>query len=92
MKKAGAIAATALVVAVVMQAEHESPGATARGAAELRQQVTPVVAEGVGAVGDGVLIARAEAQRQGVNPGALLSPPTTVAQGLPDLDPNAVGN
>lgn len=91
--KAGTIAVAAIVTAIVMQAEHESPGAVARGTQQGRQIATPVVAETVGAVGDAVLVARNEAARQGLNPGALLTTPTTAAGGgLPDVDPNQVGN
>lgn len=67
-----AIAVGGLVVAAVMQAEHEAPGATGRGAANLRSAVTPAVSEAVGAAGDAVIIGRDEIDRQGINPGAIL--------------------
>lgn len=88
--KAGTIVVAVIVTAALMSAERESPGATGRGAAELRGAVTPAAAEVLGAAGDAVLSARQEAQRQGLNPGALLSTPTTQAQGLPDIDPDRV--
>jgi hypothetical protein len=91
--KLGGIAAAVIVTAIVMQAEHESPGATQRGVQQGRQIVTPIVQEGVGVVGDGVIVARQELERQGVNPGALLTTPSTVpSAGLPDINPNEVGN
>ena len=65
-----AIAVGGVVVAALMQAEHESPGATGRGVAELRGAVTPAVSEAVGAAGDAAIIARDELDRQGINPGA----------------------
>ena len=67
-----AIAVGGVVVAALMQAEHESPGATGRGVAELRGAVTPAVSEAVGAAGDAVIIGRDELDRQGINPGAAL--------------------
>lgn len=67
-----AIAVGGVVVAALMQAEHESPGATGRGVAELRGAVTPAVSEAVGAAGDAVIIGRDELDRQGINPGAVL--------------------
>lgn len=73
-RKWGAIGVAVAVTAVVMQADHESPGATARGAAELRDTFTPVVSEAVGAAGDVVLIGRDELQRQGVNPTGMFDP------------------
>lgn len=73
-KKWGAIGLAVLVTAVVMKAEEESPGSTARGAAELRDAATPVISEAVGAGGDVVLIARDEANRQGLNPGGMFQP------------------
>ena len=91
MKKAGAVVVAAVVTAALMTAERESPGATGRGTAELRQAVTPAVAEAVGALGDGVLVARSEAQRQGINPGAIIAPPAAQSEGLADVDPNQAG-
>lgn len=67
-----AVAVGGVVVAALMQAEHEAPGATGRGAAELRNAVTPAASEVVGAAGDAVIIARDEIDRQGINPGAVL--------------------
>ena len=67
-----AIAVGGVVVAALMQAEHESPGATGRGVAELRGAVTPAVSEAVGAAGDAAIIARDEMDRQGINPGEVL--------------------
>lgn len=74
-----AIAVGGVVVAALMQAEHESPGATGRGAAELRNAVTPAMSEVVGAAGDAVIITRDEIDRQGINPGAILGSPTPAA-------------
>jgi len=79
MKTWRAVAVGGLVVAALMQAEHEAPGATGRGAAGLRSAVSPAVAEGVGAASDALTIARETAAAQGLNPGALLSPPVTAA-------------
>lgn len=67
-----AVAVGGVVVAALMQADHEAPGAVGRGAANLRAAVTPVVSESVGAAGDAVIIARDEIDRQGINPGAVL--------------------
>lgn len=77
-----AIAVGGVVVAALMQAEHESPGATGRGVAELRGAVTPAVSEAVGAAGDAAIIARDELDRQGINPGAVLG--STDGSSLPD--------
>ncbi len=77
-----AIAVGGVVVAALMQAEHESPGATGRGVAELRGAVTPAVSEAVGAAGDAVIIGRDELDRQGINPGAVLG--STDGSQLPD--------
>lgn len=87
-KRWGAIAGAVVVTAVVMQAEHESPGATARGAAELRGAFTPAASEAVGAAGDVVLIGRDELQRQGVNPTGMFDPNATTLNppsGPPDV-------
>lgn len=73
-KRWGAIGVAVVVTAVVMQAEHESPGATARGARQLREAGTPVISEAVGATGDVVLIGRDELERQGVNPTGVFGP------------------
>lgn len=64
-----------LVVAAVMQAENESPGATGRGAQQMRNAVSPAVSEVIGAAGDGVLIARDELERQGIDPTGVLQDP-----------------
>jgi hypothetical protein len=78
------------VTALVMNAEQESPGSTGRGVAELRQAVTPVAGQLVGTVGDGVLVVRDEAGRQGFAPGNIFVPPAPAPTGgLPDIDPNA---
>lgn len=66
-----------LVVAALMQAENEAPGATGRGASQLRNAVAPAASEAVGAAGDGVLILRDELARQGVDPTAVLQAPAT---------------
>lgn len=90
MKKAGAVVVAAVVTAAVLTAERESPGATGRGAQQLRQAVTPAAEQVVGAAGDAVLISREELRRQGVSPGQFFTTPSTAAGGLPDLDPNNV--
>jgi hypothetical protein len=70
-----------LVVAALMQAEHEAPGSTGRGAAELRNAVAPAASEAIGAAGDGVLIVRDELSRQGIDPTAVLQDPATTEDG-----------
>ena len=84
-KRWGAIGVAVAVTAVVMQAEHESPGAAGRGAAELRGAATPIVSEGIGAAGDVVLIGRDELERQGVNPTGVFGP----TDGAGELQPPA---
>ena len=88
MKTWRAVLVGGVVVAALMQAEHEAPGSTGRGAAGLRQAVTPAVAEGVGAASDALTIARQTAADQGLNPGALLAPPSTVAPVEPSGQPD----
>jgi hypothetical protein len=83
------------VVAALMQAEHEAPGATGRGAAELRGAVTPAASEAVGAAGDAILVVRDEASRQGINPAAILAQPdaaaTRDADGIAGVDDQGGG-
>lgn len=81
-----AIAVGGVVVAALMQAEHESPGATGRGVAELRGAVTPAVSEAVGAAGDAAIIARDEMNRQGIDPGAVLGSASDPATDSRDAD------
>lgn len=76
-----------LVAAAIMRAEAESPGATGRSAETLREAITPAVGAVVGAASDAVLTARTELGRQGVNPGALLTTPTT--SGLGAINPDS---
>jgi hypothetical protein len=87
-KKWGPMMAAVVVTAVVLQADHESPGAGARGAASLRDTVTPIVSEMVGGAGDAVLVVRDEAERQGLNPGAVLSGPSVADE--PNMNPRDV--
>ena len=79
MKTWRAVVVGGFVVAALMQAEHEAPGATGRGAAGLRAAVSPAAAEAVGAASDALTVARQTAAAQGLNPGALLAPPATTA-------------
>lgn len=88
--KLGTIAVAAVVTAAIMQAETESPGATARGTAQVREAVVPAATQVLGAAGDAVLAARTELGRQGVNPGALLSTPTTAGLGGPPDTPQGI--
>lgn len=87
MKTWQAVVVGGVVVAGLLKAEDESPGATARSVAELRQAVTPVVQEGVGVVGDGVITVRNEASRQGLNPGAVFTPadPSTTGRDVEEI-------
>lgn len=81
-----AVAVGGVVVAALMQAEHEAPGSTGRGAAELRNAVTPAVSEVVGAAGDAVIITRDEIDRQGINPGAILGSTDPAVTDSRDVD------
>ena len=90
MKTRTAVLIGGLVVAALMKAEQESPGATGRGAQELRQAVTPALAATVGAASDAVLVAREEIGRQGINPAAILSTPTTAGLGAPPDSPAGI--
>lgn len=87
--KARGIIIGGVVVAALLQAEHESPGATGRATAELRGAVTPAASEVIGTAGDAVIIARDEATRQGIDPTAILSQPDTTtrdADGIAGVD------
>jgi len=90
MKTRTAVLIGGLVVAAVMQAEQESPGATGRGADGLRQAVTPALAATVGTASDAVLTARQALATQGINPGAILSTPTTAGLGAPPDSPAGI--
>lgn len=73
--KWGPVVVGGLVVAALMQAESESPGATGRAAQTLRSAASPAVSEVVGAAGDAVLITRDELERQGIDPTGVLQDP-----------------
>lgn len=89
-KTARSVIVGGLVVAALMHAEQESPGATGRGAAELRGAVVPAATEVLGAAGDAVLAARSELGKQGINPAAILSTPTTAGLGGPPDTPQGI--
>jgi hypothetical protein len=75
VKTATAGMAGGLVVAALLTAESNAPGSTAGGAHQLRTAIVPAAGEVLGAAGDAVLQVRAEANRQGLNPGAVFAPP-----------------
>jgi hypothetical protein len=60
---------------------YMGPDAVRDFASRSRQTVTPVFEEGVGAAGDGVNAIRKEANRQGINPGAVFSSTPTTEPG-----------
>lgn len=72
--KGGAIIAAVVVTAIVMQAEHEAPGATARGLETMRTGiVTPAMQEATATAGAAVQAGRDGMSRAGIDPGAALS-------------------
>lgn len=90
MKTRTAALVGGIVAAALMRAEAESPGATGRSAETLREAVTPAVGAVVGAASDAVLVARQEIGRQGINPSALLTTPTTAGLGGPPDSPQGI--
>lgn len=88
-RKVGPVVVAVIVAASLMKAEDESPGATGRGAQQLRNAVSPAVSEAVGAAGDGVLILRDELERQGIDPTNVLQDPATVDEGA-ERDANGI--
>lgn len=84
-----AVVAAVAVTGSLMKAEEKSDGAIAEGTEEVRNDVVFPLLDGlVGGLGDAVLVVRDEAQRQGLNPGAVLSGPTVYDQ--PDMNPRDV--
>ncbi len=77
------VVVTAGVVALAMQADHESPGAAGRAATSAREATTPIVSEIFGFLGDILLIGRDEASRQGIDPTRVFKP----ADGAGELQP-----
>lgn len=89
-KKWVPVAVTAGVVALAMQADHESPGAAGRAATSAREAGTPIVSEIFGFLGDVLLIGRDEANRQGIDPTGVFKPTDGAGTLQPPADPQDV--
>lgn len=86
-KKWMPILAAAGVAALVMQGEHDAPGATARGAATAREAATPFFSEVIGFFGDLFMIGRDEVSRQGIDPGRMFQPTDGAGELQPPTGP-----
>lgn len=86
MKTGWAVVLGGAVAIALLNAERADPGSTAGSVQELRGAVVPAAGEVLGAAGDALLQVRAEANRQGVNPGAVFQPgPQVTAPPAPSL-------